>query len=54
MTIFQQKLINFEAIPEMRENKDGESDGDEGDAVADNFHHPGEVKDEHFPFHIGI
>ena len=30
----------------MRENEDGQSNGDEGDTVANNLHHPGEVENE--------
>ena len=38
----------------MRENKDGESDGEKGDAVPNYLHHPGEVKYEHLPFYISF
>ena len=41
-------------VPEMRENKNGEGDGEEGYAVPHYLHHPGEVQDKHLPFYIRI
>ena len=38
----------------MRKNEDGQGNGDEGDAVANDLHHPGEVEDEKLPLHVSI